>query len=217
MVEMALKNIKVVSLDLDGTIVSKNFADYFWLELVPELYAREHGLSIEEAKSVVLSMYDEVGPDDIRWYLPDYWFTKFKLSKPYTQVLESIKHKVEVFQDAVETINKLCGKYDLIITTNASKVFIDVELQVININCFKKIFSCVSDYNLPRKTKEFYLSICKELSISPCEMLHVGDDEKYDYQVPRDIGINAFLIDRFGKKVSLPHTLRSLTQLISLL
>ena len=214
---LSLKEVKVISLDLDGTIVSKSFTDYFWLELVPELYSQRHNLPIDEAKRVVLSMYDEVGPDDIRWYLADYWFNRFDLKVSYKQVLDSIKHKVEVFPDALEVISKLCEKYMLILTTNASRDFVDIELKAVGTNYFKKVFSCVSDYGLPRKTEDFYLSICEVLSIKPSEMLHVGDDEKYDYQVPRSIGIQAYLVNRLGSISVAQHVLTSLSQLSHLL
>ncbi|MCC6005576.1 MAG: hypothetical protein LM590_14660 [Thermofilum sp.] len=37
--------VRYISLDMDGTIVSRKYVDYFWLELVPGLYAERHGVA----------------------------------------------------------------------------------------------------------------------------------------------------------------------------
>jgi FMN phosphatase YigB (HAD superfamily) len=47
-------SIKLISFDLDGTLVDKNsFDKIFWEEEVPKLYAAKKGMSIEEAKKKV--------------------------------------------------------------------------------------------------------------------------------------------------------------------
>lgn len=214
---MPLRGIKAVSFDLDGTLVSREFADYFWLDLVPELYAKRHGLQLKEAKELVLRMYEEVGPDDIRWYMPEYWFNKFSLPERPAEVLESIKHKVKVLEGALELLQSLRDKYTLVVASNASRIFMEVELKTLGPGFFKRTFSCVSDYGLPRKYEAFYLSICKELSLRPAEVLHIGDDEKYDYLTPRAAGLNAYLIVKDGLGSGREHAIANLKELVELL
>ncbi|MEM0083743.1 MAG: hypothetical protein QW102_04395, partial [Candidatus Nezhaarchaeales archaeon] len=71
---LRVKDIKVISLDVTGTLVSEKFVDSFWLELIPKLFAERHDISIDEAKRVVYLSYDRIGRNDIRWYIPSYWF-----------------------------------------------------------------------------------------------------------------------------------------------
>lgn len=204
--------IKIISFDLDGTLIKKGFTDYFWLELIPKLYSEKYRLAISEAKKIVIKEYEAVGVDDIRWYLPEYWVNLFKLDFNVEEALNSIKHIAEPYPDAIEIVNSLYGKYDMVIATNAHRDFINVEINVIGKKYFKHVFSCVSDYNLPRKTEEFYIKIAKELNVEPNEIVHVGDDEKYDYIVPRKVGVNAYYLNR-NRRENSQYTITNLLEL----
>jgi len=72
--------VKVVSLDFAGTLVSQDMMDYFWLEVVPLLYSKRHGIWLSEAKDEVYGAYEQVGKTDVRWYSPRYWFERFGLA-----------------------------------------------------------------------------------------------------------------------------------------
>ena len=45
--------IDTVLLDMDGTLLDLRFDNYFWLEVVPERYARRHALSLEAARAAL--------------------------------------------------------------------------------------------------------------------------------------------------------------------
>ncbi|MFH1087296.1 MAG: HAD family hydrolase, partial [Chloroflexota bacterium] len=63
----------------------------------------------------------------------------------------------------------------------------------------------------------FYLHVCRQLGASPEEVLHVGDNRQFDYLFPRQVGIQAFHLDRKAETGQEQHTLGSLTELKSLL
>ena len=50
---MKLK-LKVISFDMDGTLVSQDFADAVWLDGLPRLYAEEWGMGFDEARKYVI-------------------------------------------------------------------------------------------------------------------------------------------------------------------
>jgi len=195
--------VRFVSLDLDGTIVNRDYVDYFWLELVPTLYAERHGLSLEEAKKEVQRQYDEIGPKDLRWYNPQYWFQRFSLdSGMLSWALEEAGRLVKPYRDALEFIEAVKGKVQLVLSTSASREFIKIvfarvpELE----QAFTRVFSSTSDFSLPGKPPEFYKAVLKLLGAEPGEVVHAGDDEEADYRVPASLGIRAFLVDRSGAK-----------------
>jgi len=190
--------VKVVSFDLDGTLVHRDYVDYFWLELVPRLYAEERGMSVEEAKRVVLASYEEVGPRDIRWYLPSYWFHRFGISEHLDYALREAARRVRLCEDAAEVIEALRGSYELVISTSAPRVFIEVVMSRVPLlrESFTRVFSSTSDYGLPGKPVEFFANVIRELGVEPCEVLHAGDDEEFDYENPSKLGIKAYLVDR---------------------
>ena len=195
--------VRFVSLDLDGTIVNRDYVDYFWLELVPTLYSERHGLNLEDAKREVQRQYDEIGPKDLRWYNPEYWFQRFGLdSGMLSWALEEAGRFVKPYRDALEFIEAVKGEVQLVLSTSASCEFIKLvfarvpELE----QAFAHVFSSTSDFSLPGKPPEFYKAILKQLGAEPSEIIHAGDDEEADYRIPASLGIRAFLVDRNGVK-----------------
>ncbi|HID90746.1 TPA: HAD family hydrolase, partial [Candidatus Bathyarchaeota archaeon] len=104
MIPRTLRGIRVVSFDIDGTLVDPSFVDSFWFDRIPRLLARRTGLSLDRAKARVLEEYDDVGDGDLRWYLPDYWLARLKLNVTARELLRGIRVRVypevrEVLQD----------------------------------------------------------------------------------------------------------------------
>ena len=64
-----------------------------------------------------------------------------------------------------------------------------------------------------KKTIGFYRRICQILGANPDEIVHVGDHYEFDYLVPRELGIQAFYLDRTAKKESGDFILRDLREL----
>ncbi|RLE88321.1 MAG: HAD family hydrolase [Thermoprotei archaeon] len=193
---MSQREVKVVSFDVDGTLVHRDYVDYFWLELVPLLYAQRHGVNFNNAKATVLSEYEKIGEDDIRWYLPSYWLRRFDLRVDIGDVLESIKPLIRFKPGALEILPRIAEEYELIIVSNASTEFIQLVLDSMG-KCrhvFSRVYSCVSNFCIPRKSDIFFKLVCQNMGVLPSEVLHVGDDPFYDLKIPRKIGIKAYLL-----------------------
>ncbi len=189
--------IKIISFDFDGTIVKPTFADAFWLQGVPTLYAQQHHLDIEEAKKVLFEEYEKIGENRIEWYDPGYWFNRFKLQKDWKKMLFEYRTFVEVYPEAPLVLKRLSKNYMLIISSNAKKEFIDLQLTQAKLHqYFKKIFSSTSDFHTVKKVTDFYAMICNKLEISPQEMVHVGDHKEFDYNAPRKLGITSYYLKR---------------------
>ncbi len=210
------KNVKVISFDVDGTLIDKSFVDTFWEIEIPKLYAKKYNLDFNEAWKMVKKCYDEVGDHDVRWYLPKYWFDRFNFVEDPEEILWKLKDKVKVYPDAKKVLKELYGKYTLIVTSNASWEFLNIGLEKIK-NYFSKIYSCTSDFGEVRKTPSVYLRICNDLKVKPNEIVHVGDHYEFDYLVPRSVGIEAYLIDRKGKFNPRKDVLKTLEDLLKYL
>jgi len=191
----------MISFDADGTLIDLGFADTFWEVEVPTLYASKKGLKFEDAFRFVKSSYDEVGDEDLRWYQPKYWFERFGLEEDPHDVLKRVTHKVKIFPDAWEAVKNLHGKYELVVVSNAPREFLDIGVNDLK-DYFSKIYSCTSDFGMVRKKPEVYIKICEELGVEPEDLIHVGDHYKFDYQVPRSIGIDAYCVNRENGKYS---------------
>jgi len=64
--------IDTVLLDMDGTLLDLRFDNWFWQELVPGLYAAEHGLSLQQAIERLDPMFRDTR-GTIQWYCIDHW------------------------------------------------------------------------------------------------------------------------------------------------
>jgi FMN phosphatase YigB (HAD superfamily) len=188
-----MSGIRLVSLDLEGTIVTPAFSEAVWHEGLPALYAEARGLTFEEAKSEVERQYDEVGDGRSEWYDIKYWFRRFGLGG-HESLLSQYSGRVVLYSDAREALSLLARRYTLVISSASAREFLPHLLAGAGVS-FARVFSSVSDYG-QLKTAEFYGTVCREMGAQPCEVVHVGDSWLYDYLSPREAGLRAFHLDR---------------------
>ncbi|MEW6142920.1 MAG: HAD family hydrolase [Chloroflexota bacterium] len=206
-----MSRIKIVSLDLEGTLVTPDFSRCVWHEGLPALYARRHGLSFDEAKAEVERQYDEVGDGRCEWYDIKYWFQRFKLDD-YTSLLTGYRDKVIYYPEVRRALASLRQSYLLVISSGSSREFMPY-LLVQNGRCFTRVFSSISDYG-KLKTPEFYLTVCREMGVSPAEVAHVGDSWRYDFLSPGEAGLRAYYLDR-SQQAERANSVFSLDNLVS--
>jgi putative hydrolase of the HAD superfamily len=192
---------KIISFDMDGTLVDSEFTDWVWLHGIPTLYAEKVRVPFEEAKHFVVEEYLKVGEGAIEWYDIKYWFEFFKLEQNWKVLMERYVDKINIYPDVNHLLDRLRDRFQLVLTSNAGKEFIDVEMEATGLRkYFDRIFSATSDFGEVKKTMGFYQRICQILGASPQEIVHVGDHYEFDYLVPRSLGIHAFYLDRSGKQ-----------------
>ena len=202
--------IEVVSFDVDGTLVSLDFNDLVWLEGIPSLVAEKEGMTFEDARDYTISEYEKVGEGDIRWYKMNHWIEHFGLDTNFDEILSKYQSKIEIFPDVIPALERLEHRYTLILITAMPREFLDIKISGIK-HFFQFDFSVISDFK-QLKIKESYLNICDRLSISPAQLLHIGDHWEYDYIAPKEAGANAIFLDR-EKKQSGEFIIHDLDQL----
>lgn len=189
--------ITTISFDMNGTITQGRFVELVWHEGLPALFASSRGMPLEAAREIVRREYDIVGEQQTDWYDIRYWFRRFRLGDDWTGLLRSYRHEVAPYPEAEEVLEKLGESYRLVVTSNASRDFMDIELAAAGLDrYFTGLFSCTSDFGEVKKTPEVYARVCQALAISPAEMAHVGDHQLFDFAAPSQLGIRAFHLDR---------------------
>jgi putative hydrolase of the HAD superfamily len=188
-----LNEVKVVSFDAEGTLVTPDFSYAVWFQAIPECYAERHGVNFELAKRAIEEEYQKVGDQRLEWYDVRYWFNKLGLGTP-EQVLERCESKVSYYPEVKEVLASLSGRYKLVVASGSTRDFLHHLLQDIEPH-FTRIFSSLTDYK-QLKTSEFYLKMCQAMEVKPSQVVHVGDNWQFDFVAPREVGIQAFYLDR---------------------
>lgn len=204
--------VKIVSLDFAGVIVSKKYIDYFWFEAIPKMYAKVRNIPLEEAKNFILGSYKRLSPNRVEWYLPRYWVKVFNLEEYLDIMLEESAKYIEVYDDVKDVLPRISSRCSIVVSTNTTREFIDLFIRRNSWikHYIYKIYSCTSDFRLPRKTLEFYMMVINDLKVKPEDVLHVGDDIIYDYEVPSRLGIKVLLMDRSRRLSMKYHTVKNL-------
>ena len=205
---------KIVSFDVDGTLVDAEFNDLVWLEEIPLLYAEKEGISFKEAYRFILGEYEKIGEKDLRWYDMNYWLRTFGIDRSYNEILQKYEEKIEIYPDARAILEALKESFPMIVITVMPREFLEIKLKRLN-SYFSETFSTISDFK-DVKTSHVYSEICLRLNIEVDELLHVGDSWQMDYLEPVKAGVKAFYIDRTGGKEG-DNVIKSLEELTPLL
>lgn len=189
--------VKLISFDLDGTLIKSTYADLVWLEGLPKIYAEEKGIDFNEAKRFLNKEYDKIGDNNKEWYDIEYWFNRFELKTTWKELLEKYRYAIEAFPEVNNVLEKLHNKYDMILISNAKREFIDIELEESKLKkYFSLIFSSTSDFDMVKKVSDFYWMICNKIGVNPGQIIHVGDHKEFDYNIPKKLGIKSFYLNR---------------------
>lgn len=207
------KEIEVISFDMDGTLIPKDFADEFWLKKIPELYSQKTSLSKKEAQEKFIKDYEKMGNDDIRWYQPEYWFSKYELDMEPRDVLKDLRSEYELYDDAKDVIKELHEDYTLIIISNGIHMFIEEGLRKYK-TYFSVLYSSVSDFKMSSKTPSLYRKVCEDLDVKANRVMHIGDDRKNDYEPSKEVGMKSYLVSREKRNDDGLNDLRELLEIL---
>lgn len=212
-----MNKARLISFDLDGTLVDFTYSSLVWEVGVPQLYAQKNAITLSEATTIVTTEYERTGDVSLEWYDIAYWFKRFDLPGTGQRLMEKHRKKVRLYPEAKEILGVLRQRYELIVISNAAREFIDMEVTETGIeDYFSRIFSATSDFEQVKKTPQFYKRICDTMGVLPTEMIHVGDHYEFDYRAPRELGVEAYFLDRNGSEASGNHTVKDLKAFVSL-
>lgn len=207
--------IRIISLDMDGTLVNSRFVDKVWMEGMPRLFAERTGLDFPAAREYVIGEYMKIGSDHLEWYDLKFWIDKFGLSMGKDELLELYEDEIEVYPEVEEVLELLSENYELVVTSNAAREFIDIELDGLQ-GYFREVFSATSDFREVKKSPLLYGAICAHLDARPFEVLHIGDHYSYDYESALDAGLDALFLDRKGERQG-PEVIGDLREAVELI
>ncbi len=186
---------RVISFDLDGTLVNARYGDMVWNHGIPVEYSKTHNIPFDEARALIRRQYESIGDGDLLWYEIGYWLERFSMSVSPEELLKRYESYIEPAPYAAYVLERLSKDYTLIIASNAARCFVEKELGHTGFNhYFTYIVSATTDYRLIKKEQAFYRKICEYLSVKPSDVVHVGDHPVFDHDVPLSLGIESYYL-----------------------
>ncbi|MBF0549036.1 MAG: HAD-IA family hydrolase [Deltaproteobacteria bacterium] len=167
-------DLECVLLDLDGTLLDKNFDNYFWMKAVPREYAAKNGLSSDEAQDQLFSLYKSQ-EKTLNWTDIDFWSRTLGLD--IVELKNRFSHRVAVlpgvteFLDYVLSLNK-----SLHLATNAHPKTIAIKMARTGLDRYFHSMISSSDIGYPKEDPRFWDGIKKQVGFSTSRTMFVDDD-----------------------------------------
>lgn len=206
-----MDNIKVISFDAEGTLVTPRFSYVIWYEAIPMLFSQSRSIDLETARLIVTDEYHKIGDQRPEWYDLKYWCRYFGLDD-YRTILNDHQHDIAFYPEVDGVLAAIKARYPRVVISSASaREFLDLFIERMG-NHFTKVFSSISDFG-KMKSADFYETVCRELDIDASQMLHIGDNWQFDHLVPSQLGIKTCFLDRSGNRKG-PGVVNDLSQFL---
>lgn len=197
---------KVISFDLFDTLITRNLDKSTDVFGIVQTLIDKKGIGLSDFKKKRISserslnknkrVQKEVTLQDIY----DYMGVRYNI---HQNILESIQNiEIEIEEDICEINRSVWSIYSfsiqagktVIITTDMylPKLVIENILKKNGITYYRLYISC--EINASKSNGKLFEYIIEDLKIDPKDLLHIGDNKKSDYYMPRFKGIEAFKI-----------------------
>lgn len=190
--------LKIISFDVDGTLVDLEYNDLIWFKEIPELVAKKKKISFEKSLKFVHEEYTKLGEHNLNWYDINYWISYFGLEISPNKIFEKYEPQVKIYPEVIPLLEELKKNFILIVITAMPREFLVPKMKKLE-KYFEFSFSALSDFK-ELKNSEIYSKISKALNVSPKQILHIGDHWEFDYLAAQKAGMNTIYLDRSNTK-----------------
>lgn len=158
---------------MDGTLLDLWFDNYFWLQAVPERYARRLGISLQRAHEVLTPML-QAKQGTLEWYCTDYWSRELQLD------IAGLKHELRErvgFLPGAESFLRALRASDLrvALVTNAHHDALRIKASQTGLLQYFSAVVSSHEYGAPKEHPEFWARLQAQLRFDLKRTLFVDD------------------------------------------
>ena len=185
--------IEHVFLDMDGTLLDLHYDNHFWLEYVPQCYARKHGMEIENARDQLYARY-RAAEGTLDWYCVDYWTRQ--LDMDIARLKAEVDHLIAVHPHVVDFLDavRVSGRR-IVLVTNAHGKALALKMDRTRLGGHFDRMICAHDLRLPKEAPGFWERF-QETEPFVREAALLVDDSLNVLRAARDYGIGQLLAIR---------------------
>jgi len=165
--------IKLVLLDMDGTVLDLNFDNQFWQVHLPRAYASRHGLSNDQAIA-------EIGPrlqqteGSLNWYCLDHWSRELDLD--ITALKHELAHLIAFRPQARSFLEALRRrKIPILLVTNAHAESLRLKLYRTRLDQLVNGIVCAHDIGVAKESSRFWQYLVDHYAIGLEHWLLIDD------------------------------------------
>jgi putative hydrolase of the HAD superfamily len=165
--------IDTVMFDMDGTLLDLHFDNYFWQQLLPEVWGRARGIDTVTANTRLMAMYAEVR-GTLDWYCLDFWAERLQLD--ITLLKREVRHKIAVRPNVVDLLVRLRAlNKRILLITNAHPDSLNLKLEQTGIDrYFDKVISA-HVLHLAKENHGFWAALLELEHYDPTRTMLIDD------------------------------------------
>ena len=165
--------VSTVLLDMDGTLLDLRFDNYFWLELVPQEFAKARGIDVAAAKRELEPRFAAM-QGMLQWYCTDHWSSVLELD--IVALKESAREHIRFLPGAEQFLERLraTGRR-VILVTNAHHHTLDVKARRTGIHAMVDEMRSSHSLGVPKEHPEFWPRFSVHHAFDTAETLFVDD------------------------------------------
>ncbi len=168
--------IDTVLLDMDGTLLDLHYDNYFWLDYLPDHYAKLHQLEKAHCQEKLITRFlSEFG--NLSFYCTDHWAKELNIE--IMPLKREVSKKIQFLNGAENFLAFLEEKNkNKALVTNAHPDTLALKDDVIGINSYLDISFTSHQFGHPKEDQAFWLALEKEYSFNKNNTLFIDDNEQ---------------------------------------
>ncbi len=185
--------IDTVLLDMDGTLLDLHFDNHFWVDYLPQCYARQHGQTLAWARQRIDPLMRRIH-GQLDWYCLDFWTRELGL--PIVELKREVAHLIRLRPDADAFLQALqqSGR-QVVLITNAHRDSLSLKMERVELRTYFQRLISSHDFGYPKEQQAFWHALRGEVEFDPARTLFI-DDGLSILRAAREFGIAQLLAVR---------------------